>query len=101
MFKKPSFEQEILSVLYIPDIQGRLQVIVEVAEKSNSWVAWGALLLLCTAVSVCCAAALNSGANWALRELCYEVPSAEVKCGMIPNPELMSACQTRIQTPFA
>lgn len=33
MLKKPSFEQEILSVLYIPDIQGRLQVIVNVAEK--------------------------------------------------------------------
>lgn len=32
VFKKPSFEQEILSVLYIPDVQGRLQIIVKVAE---------------------------------------------------------------------
>lgn len=34
MFKKPSFEQEILSVLYIPDIQGRPWIVVKVAEKN-------------------------------------------------------------------
>lgn len=34
MFKKPSSEQEILSVLYIPDIQGRLQIIVKFAKNN-------------------------------------------------------------------
>lgn len=56
MFKKPSFEQEILSVLYTPDIQGRLQIIVKVAEKNVSPGGLGGptAALCCSECLLCC-----------------------------------------------
>lgn len=54
VFKKPSLEQEILSVLYIPDVQGRLQIIVKVAEALLEGLGDPTAALCCTECLLSC-----------------------------------------------
>lgn len=72
-------------------------------KNSNSWRTQGTLLLLCIAASGGCAAALNSGASWALQELCPggSFCRGEVWYDSKSKAELLSACQTHTQMPFA
>lgn len=103
MFKKPSFEQEILSVLYTPDIQGRLQIIVKVAEKNVTLGGLGGPY--CSFVLQRVFAVLQHPIlvqaghyrNSAISSICR----GEVWYDSKSKPELMSACQTHIQMPFA